>query len=107
MVPYDIKVVLQMPRGNLETISPRALVLSLIRYHLDRWVAMEMSYLLHHYDVIFRFEYDRAFLIMRKHRINMNLLCDHNMAAFLSHTQQFVEQLNDVNFINLFLTELR
>ena len=49
VVPYDIKVVLLMPRGNLETISPRALVLSLIRYHLDRWVAMEMSYFLCHF----------------------------------------------------------
>ena len=30
------KVVLQMPRGNLEVIHPRALVLSSVRHRLDQ-----------------------------------------------------------------------
>ncbi len=33
----DTKVVLQMPRGNLEVIHPRALVLSAVKQHLDRY----------------------------------------------------------------------
>lgn len=32
----DTKVILQMPRGNLEVIHPRALVLSTVRKHLDK-----------------------------------------------------------------------
>lgn len=36
-VPTDTKVVLQMPRGNLEVIHPRSLVLSAIRRSLDRY----------------------------------------------------------------------
>ena len=44
---------------------------------------------------------------MRKHRLNLNLLCDHNMSVFLENTRLFVEQMADVNFINLFLTELK
>lgn len=34
-VPADTKVVLQMPRGNLEVIHPRSLVLSAARRYLD------------------------------------------------------------------------
>ena len=60
VVPHDTRLVLQMPRGNLETISPRALVLSCVRRHLD-WV-----------------EFKSAFVLMRKHRINLNLMYDHN-----------------------------
>ena len=59
-VPHDIKLVLQMPRGNLETIFPRALVLSEVRKKLDRM------------------EFGTAFRTMRKHRINLNLIHDHN-----------------------------
>ena len=54
-----------------------------------------------------RLDYRSAFLQMRKHRVNMNLLCDHNMASFLTNTSLLVEQLRDVTYINLFLTELR
>ena len=60
VVPHDTRLVLQMPRGNLETISPRALVLSCVRRHLDGT------------------EFKSAFVLMRKHRINMNLIYDHN-----------------------------
>jgi len=35
-VPEDTKLVLQMPRGNLELIHPRSLVLSATRTHLDK-----------------------------------------------------------------------
>jgi elongator complex protein 1 len=34
--PSSINLVLQMPRGNLETVYPRALVLSTIRHHIER-----------------------------------------------------------------------
>lgn len=60
VVPADIKLVLQMPRGNLETIYPRALVLSRLRKDLDQ------------------LEFGEALRCMRQHRINMNLIYDHN-----------------------------
>lgn len=87
-VADDTKLVLQMPRGNLETIHPRALVLSAVRKHLDKLNFLE------------------AFIIMRKHRINMNLIYDHNPDAFLRNVQLFVQQVAQVSYINLFLTDL-
>lgn len=60
VVPMDTRVVLQMPRGNLETICPRALVLSKVRRNLDE------------------LEFGAAFRCMREHRLNFNLIYDHN-----------------------------
>ncbi|KAG0411515.1 hypothetical protein HPB47_011369 [Ixodes persulcatus] len=84
----DGRVVLQLPRGNLETISPRALVLDRICEHLDR------------------IEFKKAFSLMKVYRINLNLLCDHDPAAFLEHLEEFVSQIGNSTDINLFLTEL-
>lgn len=49
-----------MPRGNLETIAPRALVLARVRRSLDARA------------------FGEAFLTMRRNRINLNLIHDHN-----------------------------
>ncbi|XP_048147276.1 elongator complex protein 1 isoform X1 [Corvus hawaiiensis] len=89
VVPQDTKVVLQMPRGNLETIHHRALVLAQIRKWLDRLMFRE------------------AFQCMRKLRINLNLLYDHNPKVFLENTETFIRQIDSVNYINLFFTELK
>ncbi|XP_078368242.1 elongator complex protein 1-like isoform X2 [Oculina patagonica] len=88
-VTQDTKVVLQMPRGNLETIHPRSLVLSYLQKCLDR---------LHYRD---------AFVAMRRHRINLNLIHDHNSKLFLDNLESFIGQVESVNFINLFLTDLK
>ena len=48
-----------------------------------------------------------AFELMKKHRINMNLMYDHNPAVFHANTETFVRQLDLPNNINLFLTDLR
>ncbi|NXS51860.1 ELP1 protein, partial [Brachypteracias leptosomus] len=95
VVPQDTKVVLQMPRGNLETVHHRALVLAQIRKWLDRLMFKE------------------AFQCMRKLRINLNLLYDHNPKAsmpssvFLENAETFIRQIDSVNYINLFFTELK
>lgn len=89
LVPDDTKLVLQMPRGNLETIHPRALVLSAVRKNLD-----ELRFL-------------EAMTAMRRHRINMNLIYDHNPDKFLTNVQLLVQQINNVSHINLFLTDLQ
>ncbi|XP_073242058.1 elongator complex protein 1-like [Porites lutea] len=88
-VTQDTKVVLQMPRGNLETIHPRALVLS----HLQKCL-----------DGLY---YRDAFIAMRRHRINLNLIHDHNPKLFLDNLGTFISQVESVNFINLFLTDLK
>ncbi|KAH7963389.1 hypothetical protein HPB52_020884 [Rhipicephalus sanguineus] len=87
-VPADGRVVLQLPRGNLETISPRALVLDTVCDHLDRK------------------EYKDAFLLMKVNRIDLNLLCDHDPSAFLSSLSEFVQQVREPTDLNLFLTGL-
>ncbi|GAA6221988.1 elongator complex protein 1 [Lates japonicus] len=89
VVPQDTRVILQMPRGNLETVHHRALVLAQLRKWFD--------------SLRFR----EAFECMRKLRINLNLIYDHNPKVFLENIETFITQLNSINHINLFLTELK
>ncbi|XP_061895843.1 elongator complex protein 1 isoform X1 [Entelurus aequoreus] len=88
VVPQDTRVVLQMPRGNLETVHHRALVLDQLRKWLD--------------DL----KFGEAFECMRKLRINLNLIYDHNPKVFLENTDTFLTQLNSITHTNRFLTEL-
>ncbi|XP_072167241.1 putative elongator complex protein 1 [Diadema setosum] len=87
-IAADTRLVLQMPRGNLETIHPRALVLSSIKGSLD---------VLH---------YAAAFSVMRRHRINMNLFVDHNPQLFLDNVDTMVSELDSSTSLNLFLMDL-
>jgi len=86
VVPFDTKVILQMPRGNLECIYPRALLVAQCSMWLDH------------------FHYRTAFLEMRRHRIDLNLLVDHDPEAFFDHIRHFIEELESVSFLNLFLS---
>lgn len=89
VVPQDTKLILQMPRGNLEVVHHRALVLAQIRKWLDKIMFKE------------------AFECMRKLRINLNLIHDHNPEVFLQNVETFIRQIDCVNHINLFFTELK
>ncbi|XP_012374284.1 elongator complex protein 1 isoform X2 [Dasypus novemcinctus] len=89
VVPQDAKLILQMPRGNLEVVHHRALVLAQIRKWLDKLMFKE------------------AFECMRKLRINLNLIYDHNPQVFLENVETFIKQIDSVNHINLFFTELK
>ncbi|XP_036712629.1 elongator complex protein 1 isoform X2 [Balaenoptera musculus] len=89
VVPQDTKLILQMPRGNLEVVHHRALVLAQIRKWLDKLMFKE------------------AFECMRKLRINLNLIHDHNPKVFLENVETFIRQIDSVNHINLFFTELK
>uniref|UniRef100_A0A8C9YC74 Elongator complex protein 1 n=1 Tax=Sander lucioperca TaxID=283035 RepID=A0A8C9YC74_SANLU len=89
VVPQDTRVILQMPRGNLETVHHRSLVLAQLRKWLD--------------SLRFR----DSFECMRKLRINLNLMYDHNPKVFLENMETFITQLNSISHINLFLTELK
>ncbi|KAI1340098.1 IKI3 family protein [Xylariaceae sp. FL0016] len=88
-MPTSVSLVLQMPRGNLETIFPRAMVLAGIRHLIEN------------------LDYERAFSYCRTHRVDMNVLYDHKPQQFLSNVGLFLDQVNNVANIDLFLSSLR
>ncbi len=89
VIPTNMRVILQMPRGNLETIYPRAMVVAGIRRLIDEK------------------EYGRAFSCCRTQRVDMNILYDHKPDQFLANVGKFLYQLHDVSYIDLFLSSLR
>ncbi|GAA6056745.1 hypothetical protein JCM3770_005875 [Rhodotorula araucariae] len=89
VVPSATALVLQMPRGNLETVCPRPLVLRVVKSLLNAH------------------RYRAAFLLCRRHRIDLNLLHDHDPAAFVANLPEIVSQIRDIDFLNLFLTALK
>lgn len=89
VMPTTYSVVLQMPRGNLETIYPRALVVAAIRRSIEAE------------------RYDEAFLACRSQRVDMNILHDHDPDRFLASVSKVVAQIKKVEHIDLFLSQLR
>ena len=89
VIPSTYALVLQMPRGNLETIYPRLLVLSGIRNHLKQQ------------------DYLAAFLACQTHQVDMNILHDFDPEMFLSHIPQFIEQLKKPGRVDEFLSKLK
>ncbi|KAK6351726.1 hypothetical protein TWF718_004873 [Orbilia javanica] len=89
VIPSTFAVVLQMPRGNLETIYPRALVLAGIRERINSK------------------DYKAAFSYCRTHRVDFNLLHDHNPEQFMASIDTFLEQVESVQYVDLFLSQLR
>lgn len=89
LVKDKSQIIFQLPRGNLETISPRILSFKIIKRLLRSC------------------EYKLALDLLRKERINLNLLIDLNPQKFLKELQMFVEQIDSIQWLNLFLTELK
>ncbi|KAI9454947.1 IkappaB kinase complex IKAP component [Russula earlei] len=87
-IPSIMSLVLQMPRGNLETVNPRPMVMTTISADIDAG------------------NYRKAFLACRKHRIDLNVIVDRNPDLFRERLSSFIEQVRDVDYINLFLTNL-
>jgi elongator complex protein 1 len=88
-IPSTYSLVLQMPRGNLETIYPRALVLAGIRKSIEKR------------------DYRTAFLACRGHRVDMNIIHDHDPESFMKNVKLFVDQVQKVEHIDLFLSQLK
>lgn len=81
-------VILQLPRGNLETIRPRTLtILAAVELIEER-------------------NYLTAFDLLRKERINLNVMCDLNPLKFIEDLNEFINQIRDSSWISLFVTEL-
>ncbi|GFT28989.1 elongator complex protein 1 [Nephila pilipes] len=90
IAPYNRTfVILQMPRGNLETIHPRALVLSTICKYLD--------------DLWF----GKAADLAKRQRIDLNILYDHNPQQFLGHIDKVIDQINSPSDLNLLIASLK
>lgn len=77
-----------MPRGNLECIQPRALSLYIVGYYLNNC------------------DYSLAFDLMRRQRINLNLIYDHDPKKFVENVNKFVEQIPNPSCLSLLLSEL-
>ena len=88
VMPSIYALVLQMPRGNLETIYPRALVLAGIRQSLRNR------------------DYRKAFLTCRTQRVDMNILHDYSPDQFLADAGLFIKQVKKIEHIDLFLSSL-
>ena len=82
------RVVLQMPRGNLEGIHPRIMLLQQVIGQIEK------------------LEFGRAFRLLRQHKLDINLLHDVNPIQFLLHIDQFVAEVNQVDHLNLFINSL-
>ena len=66
------KVIIQLPRGNLETFEPRPLTLMQARNLLEN-----RNYL-------------DCLVLLRKQRVNLNLIVDHNPQLFIDNIDQLV-----------------
>lgn len=89
VMPSAYSLVLQMPRGNLETIYPRALVLAAIRKNIKEK------------------DYKKAFMSCRSQRVDMNILYDYSPQQLLDNVKLFIKQIKKVEYIDLFLSQLR
>ena len=88
VVSNDTKTVLQMPRGNLEVIHPRALSLHIIKKLLDKC------------------EYKKTMEILRRQRINLNLIVDHDFELFKNNVTKFVEEMPSMDRLCVFIADL-
>lgn len=87
--PPRPRVVLEHPRGNLETVTPRVLALFCANWMLSRR------------------DYRGALLLLRAQRIDLNLIVDHAPADLLAHCADLVRAVDDPELISLFASELR
>ena len=88
-MPTSLSLILQMPRGNLETVWPRAMVLAGIRKLIDEK------------------NYKKAFAYCRTQRVDMNILYDHAPEQFMTNLELFIDQVKKITYIDLFLSSLR
>ena len=84
----SVNLVLEMPRGNLETVAPRALVLSQARKLISQSKFLE------------------AFSVCRRHRIDLNFLLDYRWDLFTQQVGSFVQDLSE-EYLCLLIAGLR
>ncbi len=77
-----------VPRGNLETIHPRLLMLS------------------HVHSLVKSRDYYAAFSLLRSHKLDMNLLFDLDPEYFLAHTEEVARKIGRPDYLGLLLQHL-
>lgn len=77
-----------MPRGNLEGISPRIIMLN------------------QEIEDIENLEYGKAFKLLRNNKIDINLIYDVNPEKFLTNIEKFVKEVKQIDYLNLFINSL-
>jgi len=92
VLPHKPQAVLQLPRGNLEGLYPRALVLrtAVLKIRED--------------------DYAGAFELMRRQKVDLNLIVDLDPKKFLEeggHAEVFIEQVTNIDYLNLFISSLQ
>jgi elongator complex protein 1 len=90
MLAHRPETVLLLPRGNLELLCPRGLLIPFVTRLLQQR------------------KYSEAFIMIRKQKLDVNLLCDVNPSVFLmgGGIESFLEQVHNVDHINLFIAGL-
>lgn len=86
VMPTKYSVVLEAPRGNLETICPRIIVLSAIRKFIKQK------------------NYKDAFITCRTHRIDLDILHDYEPELFFNNVETFINQISKVEYLDLFVS---
>lgn len=81
------KIVFQLPRGNLETVYAKILVLRNFKH-----LMLETK------------KYKEAYELLRKHKLEMNLMFDINPKYFLDNSEAIIKSLEKNDYINLFLS---
>lgn len=91
VLPSQPSVVLQLPRGNLEGIFPRALVLPYVM------------------SLISKEKYSDALDLMRKQKVDMNLMIDMKPGQFLSSggLRKLIHQVKKIDHLNLLIASLQ
>lgn len=77
-----------MPRGNLEGVTPRIMLLKEV------------------VQLIKNTEYGRAFRLLRQHKLDINLIYDVDPAQFINQIEKFVREVRKVDYLNLFINSL-
>ncbi|CDR38690.1 CYFA0S02e04588g1_1 [Cyberlindnera fabianii] len=86
VMPSKAAVILQAPRGNLETVNPRIMVLGEVRKHISEK------------------QYRDAFLLCRIHRIDLDILHDYNPDMFFANIELIVQQIEKIDYLDLFVS---
>lgn len=89
LIVVDSKVVFTLPRGNFETINHKILLLEEVK------------------RLIIAKNYHQAFLTIRKHKLNFNLLIDLNVSQFIEsvENESFFDKMTS-EFIDLLILDL-
>ncbi|XP_065211700.1 elongator complex protein 1 [Planococcus citri] len=82
------QVLLEMARGNVELIIPRPFVANKMAFELNNQ------------------RYYRVFKLLRKQRINSNVIIDHDANSFLRNAKSIVQTIEDPSYLTLFAMEL-